>query len=145
MLQVLSDSETVRWLNHAVEKIWPVCMEQIVSQKILLPIVPWFLQKYKPWTVVWSPLLLELFSSPVFWSSLMCLYVFLDGCTIIVYLVFAWHVFMHWLRDFRPLLLIIIDITRVCVCLCEDHIICTIMCVFEYVYVKTILFAKTVS
>ncbi|XP_052177984.1 C2 domain-containing protein At1g53590 isoform X2 [Diospyros lotus] len=26
-------------------------MEQIVSQKILLPIVPWFLQKYKPWTV----------------------------------------------------------------------------------------------
>ncbi|KAM7495353.1 hypothetical protein LguiB_029962 [Lonicera macranthoides] len=49
--RVLSDSETVRWLNHAVEKIWPVCMEQIVSQKILLPIVPWFLQKYKPWTV----------------------------------------------------------------------------------------------
>uniref|UniRef100_A0A5B6ZGP7 C2 domain-containing protein n=1 Tax=Davidia involucrata TaxID=16924 RepID=A0A5B6ZGP7_DAVIN len=48
--RVLSDSETVRWLNHAVEKIWPVCMEQIVSQKILLPIVPWFLQKYKPWT-----------------------------------------------------------------------------------------------
>ncbi|KAK3011385.1 hypothetical protein RJ639_012455 [Escallonia herrerae] len=49
--RVLSDSETVRWLNHAVEKIWPVCMEQIVSQKILLPIIPWFLQKYKPWTV----------------------------------------------------------------------------------------------
>ncbi|XP_027063888.2 C2 domain-containing protein At1g53590 [Coffea arabica] len=49
--KILSDSETVRWLNHAVEKMWPVCMEQIVSQKILLPIVPWFLQKYKPWTV----------------------------------------------------------------------------------------------
>ncbi|KAF8413583.1 hypothetical protein HHK36_001574 [Tetracentron sinense] len=48
--QVLSDSETVRWLNHAVEKIWPVCMEQIVSQKFLLPIIPWFLEKYKPWT-----------------------------------------------------------------------------------------------
>ncbi|XP_065861643.1 C2 domain-containing protein At1g53590-like isoform X2 [Euphorbia lathyris] len=46
----LSDSESVRWLNHAVEKIWPVCMEQIVSQKILLPIIPWFLDKYKPWT-----------------------------------------------------------------------------------------------
>ncbi|KAK2997747.1 hypothetical protein RJ639_026304 [Escallonia herrerae] len=49
--RVLSDSETVRWLNHAIEKIWLVCMEQIVSQKILLPIIPWFLQKYKPWTV----------------------------------------------------------------------------------------------
>lgn len=50
--RVLSDSETVRWLNHAVEKIWPICMEQIASQKILLPIIPWFLEKYKPWTVV---------------------------------------------------------------------------------------------
>ncbi|KAL3503040.1 hypothetical protein ACH5RR_037489 [Cinchona calisaya] len=49
--RILSDSETVRWLNFAVEKMWSVCMEQIVSQKILLPIVPWFLQKYKPWTV----------------------------------------------------------------------------------------------
>lgn len=48
--RLLSDSETVRWLNHAVEKIWPVCMEQIVSQKVLLPIIPWFLEKYKPWT-----------------------------------------------------------------------------------------------
>lgn len=49
--KVLSDSETVRWLNHAVEKMWGTCMEEIVSQKILLPIVPWFLEKYKPWTV----------------------------------------------------------------------------------------------
>jgi Ca2+-dependent lipid-binding protein len=49
--RVLTDSETVRWLNYAVEKMWTVCMEEIVSQKILLPIVPWFLQKYKPWTV----------------------------------------------------------------------------------------------
>ncbi|XP_073057495.1 C2 domain-containing protein At1g53590-like [Primulina eburnea] len=49
--RVFSDSETVTWLNHAVEKIWPVCLEQIVSQKILLPMVPWFLHKYKPWTV----------------------------------------------------------------------------------------------
>ncbi|KAK7244024.1 hypothetical protein RIF29_38841 [Crotalaria pallida] len=48
--RVLSDSETVRWLNHAVENIWPVCMEQIASQNILLPIIPWFLEKYKPWT-----------------------------------------------------------------------------------------------
>lgn len=49
--RVLSDSETVRWLNHAVEKIWPLCLQEIISQKIFLPIVPWFLDKYKPWTV----------------------------------------------------------------------------------------------
>ncbi|KAK6134490.1 hypothetical protein DH2020_031772 [Rehmannia glutinosa] len=49
--KVLSESETVRWLNHAIEKMWLVCMEEIVSQKILLPIFPWFLKKYKPWTV----------------------------------------------------------------------------------------------
>ncbi|KAE8653820.1 C2 domain-containing protein [Hibiscus syriacus] len=47
---VLSESESVNWLNHATEKIWPICMEQIASQKILLPIIPWFLEKYKPWT-----------------------------------------------------------------------------------------------
>ncbi|EPS72210.1 hypothetical protein M569_02542, partial [Genlisea aurea] len=49
--RVFSESETVRWLNYAIEKIWPLCMEEIVSQKMLLPIIPWFLQKYKPWTV----------------------------------------------------------------------------------------------
>ncbi|CAH9107538.1 unnamed protein product [Cuscuta europaea] len=49
--RVLSDSESVRWLNHALEKLWPVCMENIVSQKFLLPIIPWFMKKYKPWTV----------------------------------------------------------------------------------------------
>ncbi|XP_051151862.1 C2 domain-containing protein At1g53590-like [Andrographis paniculata] len=48
--RVLVDSESVRWLNLAIEKIWSICMEEIVSQKILLPIVPWFLKKYKPWT-----------------------------------------------------------------------------------------------
>lgn len=50
--QVLTDSESVRWLNHAVEKIWPICMEQIASEKILGPIIPWFLDKYRPWTAV---------------------------------------------------------------------------------------------
>ncbi|KAD6794462.1 hypothetical protein E3N88_05377 [Mikania micrantha] len=49
--RVLSDSESVRWLNHLVENIWPICMENIVSQKFLLPLIPWFLEKYKPWTV----------------------------------------------------------------------------------------------
>lgn len=49
--RVMTDSETVRWLNYVIEKIWPVCLEQISSQRFLLPIVPWFLDKYKPWTV----------------------------------------------------------------------------------------------
>ncbi|KAL9262337.1 C2 domain-containing protein [Drosera capensis] len=49
--RVLSDSETVWWLNHALEKIWTVCVEEIISQRIFLPIIPWFLDKYKPWTV----------------------------------------------------------------------------------------------
>ncbi|CAH2036588.1 unnamed protein product [Thlaspi arvense] len=48
--RVLTDSESVRWLNYAVEKIWPICMEQIASEKILGPIIPWFLDKYRPWT-----------------------------------------------------------------------------------------------
>ncbi|KAL9236504.1 hypothetical protein vseg_011166 [Gypsophila vaccaria] len=49
--RVLTDSETVRWLNYAVEKMWPICIEPIVSQRIFLAIIPWFLAKYKPWTV----------------------------------------------------------------------------------------------
>ncbi|KAF8408907.1 hypothetical protein HHK36_004977 [Tetracentron sinense] len=50
--RVLSDSETVRWLNRMVENIWPICMEQIASQSFILPIMPWFLEKYKPWTAM---------------------------------------------------------------------------------------------
>lgn len=48
--RLLSDSETVRWLNHCMEKIWPICLEKLASQEILMPIIPWFLEKYKPWT-----------------------------------------------------------------------------------------------
>nr|CAD1842553.1 unnamed protein product [Ananas comosus var. bracteatus] len=48
--RLLSDAETVRWLNYAVKKIWPICMEQLASQQFLLPIIPWFLDKFKPWT-----------------------------------------------------------------------------------------------
>lgn len=48
--RLLSDTETVRWLNHAIVKIWPICMEQIASQQFLMPIIPWFLDKFKPWT-----------------------------------------------------------------------------------------------
>lgn len=50
--RLFSDAESLRWLNHAVEKMWPMCMEQIASQRFLLPIIPWFLDKYKPWTAV---------------------------------------------------------------------------------------------
>lgn len=49
--RVNTDSESVRWLNYTVGKMWLVCMEGILSQKILLPIIPWFFDKYKPWTV----------------------------------------------------------------------------------------------
>lgn len=48
--RLILDSESVRWLNHVVERVWPICMEQIVSQQFLLPIIPWFLDNYKPWT-----------------------------------------------------------------------------------------------
>ncbi|XP_039122408.1 C2 domain-containing protein At1g53590-like isoform X1 [Dioscorea cayenensis subsp. rotundata] len=48
--RLLSDTESVRWLNHAVAKIWPICMEEIASQQFLMPIIPWFLDKFKPWT-----------------------------------------------------------------------------------------------
>ncbi|XBI26605.1 hypothetical protein VPH35_051276 [Triticum aestivum] len=48
--RLLSDGESVRWLNHAVKKMWPICMEKIVSQ-LLRPIIPWFLDKFKPWIV----------------------------------------------------------------------------------------------
>ncbi|OEL19411.1 C2 domain-containing protein [Dichanthelium oligosanthes] len=48
--KLLSDAETVRWLNYAVETIWPVCMERVASEQFLLPIFPWFLEKFKPWT-----------------------------------------------------------------------------------------------
>lgn len=48
--RLLSDAESVRWLNHAISKMWPICMEKIVSQ-LLRPIIPWFLDKFKPWTV----------------------------------------------------------------------------------------------
>ncbi|PNT70238.1 hypothetical protein BRADI_2g08500v3 [Brachypodium distachyon] len=48
--RLLSDGESVRWLNHAINKMWSICMEKIVSQ-LLGPIIPWFLDKFKPWTV----------------------------------------------------------------------------------------------
>uniref|UniRef100_A0ACD5Y1R8 Uncharacterized protein n=2 Tax=Avena sativa TaxID=4498 RepID=A0ACD5Y1R8_AVESA len=48
--RLLSDAETVRWLNYTVEKIWPVCLERVASQQFLLPIFPWFINKFKPWT-----------------------------------------------------------------------------------------------
>nr|XP_043626644.1 C2 domain-containing protein At1g53590-like [Erigeron canadensis] len=48
---VFSDSGSVRWLNHLIKRIWPLCIENIVSQRMLLPIMPWIIQKYKPWTV----------------------------------------------------------------------------------------------
>ncbi|KAF0917623.1 hypothetical protein E2562_020991 [Oryza meyeriana var. granulata] len=48
--RLLSDAESVRWLNYSIKKMWPICMEKIVSQ-LLRPIIPWFLDKFKPRTV----------------------------------------------------------------------------------------------
>ena len=58
--QLLSDAESVRWLNHAINKMWPICMQKIVSQ-LLRPIIPWFLDKFKPWTVVQFPSFILIF------------------------------------------------------------------------------------
>lgn len=33
-----------------MEKIWPVFLENFVSQDLLTALIPWFLDKYKPWT-----------------------------------------------------------------------------------------------
>ncbi|KAL3701139.1 hypothetical protein R1sor_019161 [Riccia sorocarpa] len=46
--RLLSDAETARWLNSTVETIWPIFMENFVSQKLLMAVAPWFLEKYKP-------------------------------------------------------------------------------------------------
>eukprot|EP00249_Psilotum_nudum_P017241 c26229_g1_i1 orf=519-2684(-) len=45
----LSDSESVWWLNVAIESIWPIFLQKF-SQGLLLSVIPWFLDKYKPWT-----------------------------------------------------------------------------------------------
>ncbi|KAH9534804.1 hypothetical protein CY35_17G022800 [Sphagnum magellanicum] len=46
----LSEGETVRWMNHAVERMWPLFLENFASQMLLLPLSPWFLNMFKPWT-----------------------------------------------------------------------------------------------
>lgn len=46
----LSDFESVQWLNQALDKIWLVFLEEFISQQVLTPLIPWFLDKYKPWT-----------------------------------------------------------------------------------------------
>lgn len=74
MYQLLSDAESARWLNHAIDKMWPVCMEKIVS-KLLRPIIPWFLDKFKPWTVVWFPSF-----SLVLWFIFSILWHFTSNC-----------------------------------------------------------------
>ena len=50
--QPLSDFQKAQWLNQAIEKMWPQFLEKVISQDILGPMVPWFLDKFKPGTVV---------------------------------------------------------------------------------------------
>lgn len=97
ILQVLSDSETLRWLNHALEKIWPICIEQIASQKILLPIIPWFLEKYKPWTAVWLYLLNCLNQALSFW--LFCWFGLITWF-ILLFLKISWISYGTWFHYF---------------------------------------------
>ncbi|XP_024532167.1 C2 domain-containing protein At1g53590 isoform X2 [Selaginella moellendorffii] len=49
--QLLSDFESVRWLNETLARAWPVFLEKFASQDFLAPLMPFFLAKYKPWTV----------------------------------------------------------------------------------------------
>ncbi|KAG0459895.1 hypothetical protein HPP92_023023 [Vanilla planifolia] len=37
--RLFQDRESIRWSNHVVEKVWPVFLEQIASQQLLLPII----------------------------------------------------------------------------------------------------------
>jgi Ca2+-dependent lipid-binding protein len=45
----MEEGETVRWMNEALEIIWPIFMESFVSQILVKPLT-WFLNQYKPWT-----------------------------------------------------------------------------------------------
>ncbi|KAI5067237.1 hypothetical protein GOP47_0017765 [Adiantum capillus-veneris] len=48
----LSDFESADWINQALLKIWPQFLEEFISKEVLKPILPWFIDKHKPWTVV---------------------------------------------------------------------------------------------
>ncbi|KAH7307849.1 hypothetical protein KP509_22G080100 [Ceratopteris richardii] len=45
------DIESVNWINQAVERIWPLFLEKSIAEEILKPILPWFLDRHKPWTI----------------------------------------------------------------------------------------------
>eukprot|EP00850_Spirogloea_muscicola_P008117 SM000042S15384 [mRNA] locus=s42:679825:684315:- [translate_table: standard] len=44
----ITDEETVKWLNSALESAWPEFVERLTSLYILPKMVPWFLNSYKP-------------------------------------------------------------------------------------------------
>ncbi|MCO5571478.1 hypothetical protein L7F22_025218 [Adiantum nelumboides] len=47
----LSDSESADWMNQALQKIWPQFLQEFISKEVFKPILPWFIDKHKPWTV----------------------------------------------------------------------------------------------
>lgn len=51
-LQTFDEGETLRWLNEGIKSMWPVCMEKFASKHFFGPMVPRFLNIYKPWFVV---------------------------------------------------------------------------------------------
>lgn len=44
----MADSETVRWLNGVLERVWPAFLENILSKVVIPALSPWFFDKYKP-------------------------------------------------------------------------------------------------
>jgi len=48
----LAEGETVRWMNEALEKIWPIFLENFASKILLVPLTSFF-DRFKPWSAVW--------------------------------------------------------------------------------------------
>ncbi|XP_073391556.1 uncharacterized protein [Physcomitrium patens] len=46
--RVMSEGETLRWVNESLKVMWPVCMQKFASQNFFTPMAPWFLDRYKP-------------------------------------------------------------------------------------------------
>ncbi|GBG77603.1 hypothetical protein CBR_g24050 [Chara braunii] len=46
----MEESETVVWLNVLMSRIWPMFLRDLV-QDAVLPVMPFFLERFKPWTL----------------------------------------------------------------------------------------------
>ena len=57
----MAEGETVRWMNQAIERLWPIFLEDLASQILLVPMSS-FLDRFKPWTAVW---IILIFTKPL--------------------------------------------------------------------------------